>query len=73
MTSNIHAFSIDLIVFDLDGTLVDTKDDIVAAFEWTLDQYEISPPEKAQIEGLVGTGVQDYLRELFRPTYPDPL
>jgi len=54
---------IDLVVFDLDGTLVDTKSDIIKAFEWTLAQNNVEPVDPKDIEALVGTGVEGYLRQ----------
>lgn len=61
MTISTPLGPIDLIVFDLDGTLIDTKADIVAAFEWTLEQNNVAPVDPRHIEALVGTGVQEYL------------
>lgn len=55
-------FAVDLLIFDLDGTLCDTKDDIALSVNLTLQ--ELGLPEKSPevIYGYVGSGVKKLLQ-----------
>jgi phosphoglycolate phosphatase len=46
-----------LIIFDLDGTLVDSKIDILNANNKTLKHFGFKPITKAQVKGIVGQGI----------------
>lgn len=50
-----------LIIYDLDGTLVDTRDDLAQAVEHTLKTLQAPIPPREEILGAVGRG----LRQLF--------
>jgi phosphoglycolate phosphatase len=60
---NDEMFKVDLLIFDLDGTLCDTKDDIATSVNLTL--REIGLPEKSPevIYGYVGSGVRKLLQQ----------
>ena len=45
------------ILFDLDGTLVDTAPDIAAAVDATLRELEYPTLEDAQVRSFIGRGV----------------
>jgi phosphoglycolate phosphatase len=47
-----------LIVFDLDGTLVDSVGDLHRALNLTLADYRCGPLGLAQVRGMVGDGVE---------------
>ena len=54
-----------LVIFDLDGTLIDTADDLAAAMNHALvaaSQSEVAPDK---VRGLVGHGARAMLREGF--------
>jgi phosphoglycolate phosphatase len=53
---------VSLVVFDLDGTLVDTLDDIGSALNLTLASYNVPAMTRADIMAGVGDGVDDLLR-----------
>ena len=53
---------IDLVIFDLDGTLVDTVPDIAAALEGTLTAAGVAAPPVAVVKGLVGDGGRELIR-----------
>ena len=55
--------SVDLLIFDLDGTLCDTKDDIATSVNLTL--RDLSVPEKPieEIYSYVGSGVRKLLQK----------
>ena len=48
----------DIAVFDLDGTLIDSKGDIASSLNWTLTQLDLDPIPLAVIESFVGNGIQ---------------
>jgi phosphoglycolate phosphatase len=49
---------LDLVVFDLDGTLVDTAPDIAGALAATLAEVGVRPPPLAAVKELVGDGAR---------------
>jgi phosphoglycolate phosphatase len=53
LTNSIHA-----VIFDLDGTLVDTASEIAAALNRTLEELGLSRIEPAAVEALIGRGVR---------------
>lgn len=56
------------VVFDLDGTLIDSLPDITAAAAALLAEEELAPLEPAQVAGCVGFGVQVFLERLIAAT-----
>src|SRR5690606_26318761 len=46
------------IAFDLDGTLVDTAPDLLAALNFVLGEEGLEPIEEAQVRNLVGAGAR---------------
>jgi 2-phosphoglycolate phosphatase len=65
--------SVGAIVFDLDGTLIDSRKDIVAAVRHTLASHELSAPEDdAVIVSFVGDGARALLARCARLDGGDP-
>ncbi len=58
--------SIKLVVFDLDGTLIDTIDDIGHALNSTLHHYQLPPLSRHEVMDAIGDGVDDMLRSAIR-------
>ena len=56
----------DVIVFDLDGTLIDSKQDIANALNWTFEELGYDPLPMKTIEGFVGNGVAPLIRKSVR-------
>lgn len=54
---------VELIIFDLDGTLVDSKKDIVNAVNFTLKKLGLKEKAPAQISSYIGTGIEDLIRK----------
>jgi phosphoglycolate phosphatase len=54
---------IDLILFDLDGTLVDSRKDIVRAVNFTLGSLGLPAKPFSEITSFIGTGVKDLLKK----------
>lgn len=48
---------INSIIFDLDGTLLDTLDDLTAAVNYALTAFGLAPIAKSRVRGFVGNGV----------------
>jgi len=53
---------IDLIIFDLDGTLIESKWDIAASVNLTLKELQLPERSQEEIFGFVGDGVKRLLR-----------
>lgn len=54
--------AVDLLIFDLDGTLIESKWDIAAAVNLTLDELGLPARSQEEIFGFVGDGVKKLLR-----------
>ncbi len=52
---------IDLIIFDLDGTLVDSRDDIANAVNFTLKKIGLKERSISEISSYIGTGIEDLI------------
>ena len=55
--------SIDLIIFDLDGTLIDSRQDIVNAVNFTLKEIGLKEKSVPEISSYIGMGVGDLIRK----------
>jgi len=51
------------ILFDLDGTLVDSSVDITNAFNYSIQQYGISPVTRQEIEAMLGEGLSRIMKK----------
>jgi phosphoglycolate phosphatase len=56
-------FKADLLIFDLDGTLADTKDDIATSVNLTLDELGLPEKSPAEIYTFVGSGVRKLIQQ----------
>lgn len=54
---------VDAIIFDLDGTLVDSKENIVNSVNFTLDKLGLRSKPFDEIVRLIGTGVNSLIRQ----------
>jgi phosphoglycolate phosphatase len=52
----------DLVIFDLDGTLVDTVPDIAGALAAALAEAGVAAPPLAEVKQLVGDGARELIR-----------
>jgi phosphoglycolate phosphatase len=60
------------IVFDLDGTLVDSLPDIISSFQYGFTRLELPVPTDAEVRPLIGHPLEDmYAR--FAPSHVAPL
>ncbi|MBP0128742.1 MAG: HAD hydrolase-like protein, partial [Nitrospira sp.] len=69
--------SVELLIFDLDGTLIESKWDIAASVNLTLAEMGLPERPLEEIFGFVGDGVKQLLRlsvgENSRVTYEELL
>ena len=56
-------YAVDLLIFDLDGTLCDTKDDIALSVNLTLKDIHLPEKRNEEIYGYVGSGVRRLLQQ----------
>ncbi|QAS53736.1 pyrophosphatase PpaX [Halobacillus litoralis] len=56
--------SIRTILFDLDGTLIDTNELIIASFTHTIEQYADRPYERKEILDFIGPPLRDSLSKV---------
>jgi len=54
---------IDLIIFDLDGTLVDSREDIANAVNFTLKKIGLKEKSISEISSYIGTGIEELIRK----------
>ncbi len=54
------------ILFDLDGTLVDSRKDIAQAVNATLKQFDLPEEKEEKIFQFVGNGVQNFIKEVIK-------
>ncbi len=57
--------SVDLLIFDLDGTLIDSKDDIAYCFNQTLRDFGREPMPLGALLPYIGVGVRALFYKLF--------
>lgn len=63
------ARTFDLLVFDWDGTLVDSAGGIVAAFQHAIDDLDLPARSNDEIASLIGLGMWEAMAVLF-PDHP---
>jgi phosphoglycolate phosphatase len=59
----------DLIIFDLDGTLVDSKEDIALSVNLTLDEFGVQRRDPELIYTYIGGGVHNLIRRSLTDEY----
>lgn len=52
-----------MIIFDLDGTLVDSREDIAGAVNFTLENLGLKEKSIGEISSYIGRGVEDLIRK----------
>jgi phosphoglycolate phosphatase len=52
-----YCMPLQLILFDLDGTLVDSATDITNAFNYSIGRHGVSPVSRKEIEAMLGEGM----------------
>ena len=62
-----------LIIFDLDGTLVDSLEDIACALDLALDDHGLSRPTRTQVRSWIGGGMRNLITKAVAPPLVDPV
>ncbi len=62
---------IETVIFDLDGTLIDSKQDIIAAVNYTLAETGNDSKSVQEITPFIGTGSKDLIRQSLGKTDDD--
>lgn len=55
--------NVELMIFDLDGTLIDSRQDIANAVNHTLREIGLKEKSMEEISSYIGTGVEDLIRK----------
>ncbi len=58
---------IKLLIFDLDGTLLDTSKDITHAVNYAVESFGVQPLSIETIKSMVGSGISNLIEELISP------
>jgi phosphoglycolate phosphatase len=58
---------ITLLIFDLDGTLLDTSKDITNAVNYAVEPFGVQPLSIETIKSMVGSGISHLIGELISP------
>jgi len=56
-----------LLLFDLDGTLLDSAPDVHACINWTLEQMNLPPLTFEEAKRAIGPGADNFSRAVLRP------
>lgn len=59
------------ILFDLDGTLLDTLDDLTSSVNYALSQYDLPPRTKEQVRQAIGSGARKLIQRSIPGTPED--
>lgn len=62
---------IDTIIFDLDGTLLDTLDGLYDAFNYAISQFGYTKRTKDEIKSFVGNGIKRAIERALPPKIAD--
>ena len=57
--------SIDLIIFDLDGTIVDSCEDITVAINFCLRKYGMLEFTQEEVKKMIGEGVRKFVEKVI--------
>ena len=55
----------DYVVFDLDGTLLDTREGVIAAIVKTIEEYHFEVPNQSVLESLIGPPMQTSFKKMY--------
>lgn len=61
------------VIFDLDGTLADTLDDITDSINVVFERMGLEPVTRERIRGVIGEGLRNLLRRTAQIDEPDQL
>lgn len=59
------------VIFDLDGTLLDTLDDLCASVNHALSAHRLPQRSRAEVRAFLGNGIRRLMRQAVPPGMPD--
>lgn len=59
--------TVDIILFDLDGTLIDSKNDIINSLNYTLKAVGLKEKDRSFLEKLIGKGAAQLIKDALDP------
>jgi phosphoglycolate phosphatase len=59
-----------LVIFDLDGTLADSKTDLCTSVNYVRREFELAPLEESQIASMIGDGATALIRRVLDQAGP---
>lgn len=62
---------IDLFLFDLDGTLAATGEDLVCSVQYAMEKIGLPSPEPERIVSYVGDGIENLIARSLGPAHPE--
>ncbi|MBF0432368.1 MAG: HAD-IA family hydrolase [Fibrobacteria bacterium] len=62
---------IKLLIFDLDGTLIDTRQDIASSVNYVLKNYDLPPKSLQEVTDAVGFGIERLIARCILDSYPE--
>jgi phosphoglycolate phosphatase len=71
MTRKPEKIAVDLIVFDLDGTLADTLPDLTAAANYACRRLHLAEHPPEAVRGMIGGGERKLIERLVGPAHQD--
>jgi phosphoglycolate phosphatase len=69
MTNSLKKIAVDLIVFDLDGTLADSLPDLTVAANHALRRLGLPERSPEEVMGMIGGGEQKFMERLVGPDH----
>ena len=64
--------TIKLLIYDLDGTLIDSRQDIASAVNWTLSELSLKSLPAEEISAFVGAGVTHLIGQVLKTVGAGP-
>ena len=55
----------DYVLFDLDGTLLDTREGVLSSIIYTIKKYNLIIPDQASLESMIGPPIQESFKKLY--------
>jgi phosphoglycolate phosphatase len=71
MTNSLKKIAVDLIVFDLDGTLADSVPDLTRAANYALGRLGLPEVSAEAVQGMIGGGEHKFMERLVGPDHQD--
>jgi phosphoglycolate phosphatase len=71
MTHPLKKIAVDLIVFDLDGTLADSVPDLTRAANYALGRLGLLEVSPEAVQGMIGGGEHKFMERLVGPDHQD--